>query len=493
MKKWIICLFLVLSFNTVFAGKVEVKKVGNNWQLIVDGQPFIVKGVNYDVSKIGEENGGANWKKQDYNANGKLDGAYEAWIDKNKNNIQNSGEPTIGDFKILQDMGCNAIRDFLDGNTSDYTEWKSLYRYLYENFGIKVLMANFLGAYGIGSGSVPTSYLDDTHKTNMMKSATNVVRAYKDEPYIIMWILGNENNYDFTDTDACDHPVAYAQFLNKVAAAIHTIDPDHPVALCNGDVGFLSEYNTYAPNIDIFSLNSFRGSTGFGDMWSTVKDTYDRPVMLTEYGGPWEEAWEGGQLKDSFEDEQYTWHKNCWEEIVYNSYNGSGIGNSIGGTVVHWLDRWHEHGGISTQDEGDNGGICSQGDGSKSPFLRQLRPVYSYYQEAWASIVEEGDYKLFKTKPRNYPNPFLFINNYTLIRVRLKEKCEVVIKIYDLKQNLIKEFEPEIVYNYHEAKWYGKNDDKEDVASGIYFCYVKAESQVNSKEEDIIFKIMVIK
>ena len=79
--------------------------------------------------------------------------------------------------------------------------------------------------------------------------------------------------------------------------------------------------------------------------------------MLTEYGGPWEEAWEGGSLKSSFEQDQVTWHANNWGEIVGNSYKGNGEGNSIGGIVVHWLDRWWEHGDWCTQDEGDNGGL----------------------------------------------------------------------------------------------------------------------------------------
>jgi beta-glucuronidase len=387
-NKILIIILLLIFSNHLLALTTVTKNANGDWQLFLDGKPFFVKGVNYDTTKICSMQ---DWKYLDSNNNGVLDGPYEAWVDENKNNNRESSEVTVGDFKLMQNMGANVIRHYLDGRSSDYANWKNLFRDLYYNYGIMVIMGNFLGAYGVGVGETPVDYTNPTHRARMLQSVTNVVLAYKDEPYILCWILGNENNYSFTSTLAYKQPAQYAQFLNLVAQKIKQLDPTRPVAMCNGDTQFLSYYNQYAQSIDIFGLNCFRGSGGFGNLFTDVKNGYGKPVLLTEYGGPWEEAWQNGQLKPSFEIDQLTWHSNCWKQIMANSYKGNVNYNAIGGTVVHWLDRWWEHGGACTQDPGDNGGICSQGDGNNSPFLRQLRLVYYYYQNVWTNNIPGGN------------------------------------------------------------------------------------------------------
>ena len=46
-----------------------------------------------------------------------------------------------------------------------------------------------------------------------------MVEEYKDEPYILFWVLGNENNYG--NANNCrEFPDAYYDFVNKAAQLI---------------------------------------------------------------------------------------------------------------------------------------------------------------------------------------------------------------------------------------------------------------------------------
>ena len=51
-----------------------------------------------------------DWMGADENKNGKNDVGFDAWVDKNRNGKQDPDEPSVGDFQLLQEMGCNSIR-----------------------------------------------------------------------------------------------------------------------------------------------------------------------------------------------------------------------------------------------------------------------------------------------------------------------------------------------------------------------------------------------
>ena len=86
---------------------------------------------------------------------------------------------------------------------------------------------------------------------------------------------------------------------------------------------------------------------------------------------------------------------------------------------------------------------------------------------------------------QNYPNPF---NPETWIPFTLKEKAQVVIRIYNLTGQLIKtldlgEKEPgEYLSKDRAAYWNGHNDSGEEVASGIYFYQLRAGDKVLTKK-----------
>jgi len=388
-----------------------VQYENGHWQLLIDGKPYTIKAVSYFPVTVGQSPDEGNledWMNQDRNGNGKPDAPFDAWVDKNRNNVQDPDEKPIGDFALFKEMGVNTLRLYHHATN------KQLLRELYEKYGIMVMMGDFLGMYTIGSGASweeGTDYRNEQQRKNMLESVKEMVMEYKDEPYILMWVLGNENNYGGTFGhvggvgNAGEYPQVYYSFVNEVAKFIHQIDPDHPVAICNGETLFLDIFAKFAPEVDIFGLNSYRGEHGFEHtLWYDVKLTCDRPVVIMEYGCP---VYIDDKPVEYQEEMQAQYHWGAWTGIYYNTC-GYGVGNALGGVVFEWVDGWWKSGqppryspwvhetkgnwigpfpGEWSYEEWF--GICGQGDGTKSPFLRQIRKVFYTYKKLWKEDENE--------------------------------------------------------------------------------------------------------
>ncbi|MFH1246138.1 MAG: glycoside hydrolase family 2 TIM barrel-domain containing protein [Candidatus Omnitrophota bacterium] len=372
-----------------------VQYANGHWQLLVNNLPFPVCGVTYSPTKIGQspdEGTLGNWMTEDFNGNGRIDGPCDAWVDKNGNNTQDPDEPVIGDFQLMKDMGVNCIRVYHHPNKID----KKLLAELYDKYGIMTIVGDFLGAYTIGSGAdwyTGTKYANPQDQKNMLASVEEMVNDMKKEPWVLFWMLGNENNYGVAN-DAKTNPQAYYSFVNQAAKLVHKLDPTRPVALCNGDALYLDIFAEQCPEIDIFGANAYRGREGFGNFWQDVADVAGRAALITEYGcGAYVQ---GNPAPIAAEEAQAEYHRGNWENIQSNMA-GSGVGNALGGIVFEWLDEWwkayeparHDwkgqfHGpfpdGVMHEEWL---GLCGQGDGSQSPFLRALRKGYYAYQEMW--------------------------------------------------------------------------------------------------------------
>ena len=377
-------------------GKVKlVKYATGDWQLLVDGKPFIIKGITYSPTRVGEspdEGTLSNWMFQDINKNGIIDAPYEAWVDKNRNNIQDKDEKTVGDFYLMKEMGVNCIRVY----HQPFKINKKLLRDLYKNYGIYVAIGDFLGKYALGSGASwqeGTDYNNSVHCKNMLESVKKMVLEFKDEPYVLLWILGNENVYGVA-CNANKYPASFFKFANQAAKLIKELDPlKRPVAIASGDTLYLDLFAKYCPEIDIFGTNSYRGKHGFLGLWEDVKEIADKPVIITEFGAP--SYAEGYTLKEA-EDFQAEYLRNSWEDI-YNNSAGLGCGNALGGFAYEWLDEWwkayepsyHDKKGLFAGPFLDGYmheewlGVCGQGDGKHSPFLRQLKKAYFELQKIW--------------------------------------------------------------------------------------------------------------
>lgn len=376
-----------------------VKYSNGQWGLEVEGKPFFIKGLTCGPIKVGN-NYDWDWMHADENANGKNDVAYDTFIDKNGNGRRDEDEPAVGDFMLMQGMGCNTIRIF---NTIPYN--KELLRDLHKTYGIRVLICDPFGAYTVHSGArweVGTDYTDPDQRKSMKEAVIRTVKEFKDEEWLLGYILGNENNMssDYTGvnasrTQASKQQKVYAEFLNETAAVIHKMDPDHVVGVGNVELGLVDAYALYAPELDFIGVNSYPGSNGFGALWIRAHFLIDRPIMIAEFGC---DAYATAKGPD--EEPQAAYLKNAWEDIAYNAAGSPGEGNSIGGIVFEWLDEWWKDtrghpwdkqsieptfefsfpDGFSQEEWL---GIVGQGDGRSSPFLRVPRKAYYTIKELW--------------------------------------------------------------------------------------------------------------
>ena len=298
----------------------------------------------------------------------------------------------------MKDMGVNVIRLYFQP-----FEWnKELFRQMYEDYGIYLVLGDFLGKYALGSGAKwadGTDYDNEEHKKNMIASVTKMVNEYKEEPYILMWLLGNENLYGF-GCNADKKPESFFKFCNEAARVIKELDPyNRPVAIASGDTLHLDMFAKFCPDIDIFGTNSYRGKHGFLDIWEDVSRITNRPAMITEYGAP---AFGRGYSLEEGECFQAEYHRNCWLDMENNSA-GSGVGNVLGGFAFEWLDEWwkayeptyHDWHRLSAGPFLDGYfyeewfGFSGQGNGQNSPFQRNLRKVYYVYKDLWNSSLND--------------------------------------------------------------------------------------------------------
>lgn len=394
----------------------------HHWQLSVDGKPFPVKALTYSVTPVGKSpdrgtwNPSQGWQEVDTNQNGIHDGFFESFIDKNGNGKQDADEPTIGDAQILKDLGVNTLRAY------HHLYHKDLMRKLHKDYGIYVICGDLLGGYAVGSGaswSDGTDYTNPEQRKNMLQSVRSMVEEYKDEPYILMWMLGNENIYGVANNSP-KNPEAFYSLVNEAAKMIHEIDPSHPVGIANGDLSHLDNIKASCPDVDVIGANVYRGEQGFGrNLFVDAQEATDRAVLITEYGAS---AYADGYTQDEAEKYQAMYLANNWEDLEANMAGSAGVGNALGGVLFEYMDEWWKANSDlpdyvqkekadwyasrsaiykSLQPDKQDKvpqfgfplldgwsyeewyGLVSQGSGEGSPFVRVLRPSFFMMQSLW--------------------------------------------------------------------------------------------------------------
>ena len=321
---------LVLSFLLGAAPKPKTSRVyiqklkGSRYRLMVNRKPYIVKGVCYNPVPIGQNH------------------EYDWWSDPNK--------PWIVDGKLMQEMGINTVRIYqAPQNAQDV---KQVIRDLYERYGIRTILGHWLGFW-----EYPCPfYADKNFQERIKKEVLDMVNNYKDEPGLLLWILGNENNYSCMGTvhpwpseEADKEPdpqkqkliraKIYYSYVNDLAKEIHSLDRNHPVALGNGELIGLEVANQVSPEIDLVACIIYRGKT-FGNLFNSLKATFDRPLLLSEFGADSYDAY----LNKEDQNMQAFFLESQWRSIYENlADNKEGVGNCLGGAIFEWSDEWWKH------------------------------------------------------------------------------------------------------------------------------------------------------
>lgn len=375
MRNNFLKLILMLLTTSVFAQSDIVKVVNDNQgvYLTVNGEKMMINGMNWDYVPIGTDVTDSNFYKQS-------DDIIKAGLDT--------------EMGLLKNMNVNVIRQYVGVPP----KWV---KYIYEKYGVYTLLNHSFGRYGLtldGVWTPVTIYSDNKTQEHLVSEMIKLVENYKNVPGVLMYMMGNENNYglfwqgaeteDFPEGEEQKRAVGEKRgrpmyrLMNEVAKKMKAIDPNHPVAICNGDVLFIDIIAEECKDIDVYGANTYRGES-FGDFFQVVKDQLGIPVMFTEFGADAYNA-----LADK-EDQYWQAHYNLknWQEIYENAAGLGKVGNSIGGFTFQFSDGWWKLGFDDREnaDSHETGASWSNGG-----YYHDTKNGSNNMNEEWFGICAKG-------------------------------------------------------------------------------------------------------
>jgi hypothetical protein len=223
-------LICLMPMSTLMAQPVHVEVVqtqNEGWQLLVDGQPYRIRGA------------GGNHSLTDLAAAG-----------GNTTRTWGVGEQT---------------RAYLD----------EAHRH-----GIRVIVGIWLGhpRHGFDYSDIEQVRAQYTH-------VRESVESLKDHPAVLMWSLGNEMEHGDGESNA-----ALWSHLQACAALVKDLDPHHPVATVFAEISEtkIAAVQTLCPDIDVIGFNSYGGAPTVPVRYREAGGRL--PYIVTEFGplGTWE-------------------------------------------------------------------------------------------------------------------------------------------------------------------------------------------------------------
>lgn len=203
--------------------------------------------------------------------------------------------------------------------------------------------------------------LDDLHSRGIMvamsvivyhgdagpKNYLAAVNYFKDHPAILMWIVGNEFNYN-NMYGAPDLDAATA-IVNEAIAQIHAADPDHPVAVGHGEVPTPERYMA-VPDADIWAVNLYP-NLDLESRFVAWPGLSDKPMFVSEYGA---DAFNNG-IGQEDQASQADATETLTLQIFANLSADDPDLACLGGTIYALTDEWWKAEGPI--DQHDNGGF----------------------------------------------------------------------------------------------------------------------------------------
>ena len=372
MKKVILVLVILLAALTAFGQqRVEMVSDSTGSRLTVDGKPLFLKGMNWDYFPIG-----TNW-------------AYSLW--QQPDHVVRAA--LANEMPLLRMMGVNVIRQY----NNIPPRWVS---YIYEHYGIYTMINHSFGRYGLmvnGTDYPNTDYCREDIRGELLKQAEEFAHTYRDMPGVLLYLLGNENNYGlfWQGAETEDMPAEDSSpkgeagrgqarclysLMNEAAVRIKAIDPSHPVAICNGDLLFLDIIAEECKDVDVLGVNSYRGDS-FDVLFQDVKGRYGKPVLFTEFGA---DAFNAVTQQEAQQEQAEVLLSN-WQEIYLNAAGMGRCGNCIGGFTFQFSDGWWKYGQKSRLDVHDTHASWANG-GYKFDYVKGQKNM----NEEWFGICAKG-------------------------------------------------------------------------------------------------------
>ena len=374
----------------VAAGSVErvsVVQDDEGARLTVDGADFFVMGMNWDYFPIGTNYTYSLWDQEDAIIKEALD----------------------REMSMMRRAGVNAVRQYVGVPP----RWVA---YIHENYGIYTVLNHAMGRYGVmvdDQWIANTDYADPATREVVLTEITEMVESFKDTPGVLMWLLGNENNYGLVWSGAETENLPEEErdlqlatplytLFGEAAERIKEVDTLRPVAIANGDLGYMDLVVEHAQAVDIFGTNVYRG-IGFTDAFQRVRDEYGKPIFFTEFGSDAYNALE--EREDQLTQARYL--KGQWREIYDNASGMSGADNAIGGLTFQWSDGWWKYGQETGLDRHDTNASWHN-DGYPEDYVDGQNNM----NEEWFGVVGKGptdDRQQFELIPRG--------GYYTLLQI----------------------------------------------------------------------------
>jgi beta-galactosidase/beta-glucuronidase len=376
MKRAFAVCFLTLISLTAGWAQVEpvVELVADSeggWELLADGEPVFIKGMVWSTNPPGTNFNFNLWKEDEE--------TIKAIVDR--------------DAAMMEELGVNAVRCFSDVPP----KWVE---YLYDRYGIYTIFNDLFGRYGTtvnGRWYPVTDYANPAVRAGLVKNAVDVVRKYKDVRGVLMYLFGNENNYglawgagaairdlDYGGANVQEEAARalYAAFEEAMSTA-KKIDPNRPMGIVNGDVGWLDIIKEECVSLDVIGLNMYRGERAGQALYGQIKRALNKPIVYAEMGA---DAWNAKyKREDQYSQAQYT--SSQWREILENTY-GRGEGNALGGCVFEWTDEWWKHNpdsqeGLDVHD--------TDSDWAHEGYLYDFVPGQNNIDEEWFGITAQSN------------------------------------------------------------------------------------------------------
>lgn len=368
MKKLILIL-IFCCFSSHFhaqSDKVTVLKDKEDFKLLVNNKPFFINGMNWNYDPIGTNYNYSLWKQSDDVIKAALD----------------------NEMSLLKNMGVNAVRQY----TGIQPKWIT---YIYEKYGIYTMLNHSFGRYGLtinGSWVPNTEYSNPATRQLLLKETQAMIQEYKNTPGLLLFLLGNENNYGLfwdgaeteniplEDRKSTKRAKDMYSIFNEAVVEMKKIDTSHPIAICNGDLLFLDIIADECKDIDIFGTNMYRG-VSFGNAFQEVKSKLNKPILFTEFGADAFNAIDNAEDQKS----QAYFMVNNWKEIYENAANLGKSGNSLGGFTFQFSDGWWKFGQTKNLDVHDSNASWSNG-GYTNDFLQGQNNM----NEEWFGVCAKG-------------------------------------------------------------------------------------------------------
>lgn len=158
------------------------------------------------------------------------------------------------------------------------------------------------------------------------------VNAVKNHRAILMWVIGNEWNYNglYVSLSTAESQAR----ISEVATLIRAADTSHPIATIYGEVPTKAVVDAM-PNIDVWGINAYRGIS-FGDLFTKWAAASNKPMFLAEFGADAYNANKGAYDPES----QATATDALTREIAAECTDTNANGTALGGTIFEWADEW---------------------------------------------------------------------------------------------------------------------------------------------------------